>query len=37
MPLEEDWQRADLPRAVTLSILRWPKQPVAADGAARRR
>jgi hypothetical protein len=24
MPLEGDWQRAELARAVTLSIQRWP-------------
>lgn len=28
MPLEGDWQRAELARSVTLPILRWPNAPV---------
>ena len=35
MPLEGDWQRAELARSVTLPILRWPNkrvQPTRARG-----
>ena len=37
MPLEGDWQRAELARSVTLPILRWPNnwlQPMALRAAA---
>ena len=36
MPLEGDWQRAELARSVTLPILRWPN-PAAAEADGERK
>ena len=33
MPLEGDWQRAELARSVTLPILRWPTDELQSQEA----